>query len=140
MRYDRLPEAAKPYIPAVQAACAETKLPEEVIWAQMTAESAFDPKAVSRKGAVGLMQLMPGTAHEVGVADPTDPASCIKGGALYLRRMLVRYAGRLTQALAAYNMGPGRLGIPALPPGHWPLETQQYVSKVAKYMAYYMGA
>lgn len=139
MRYDKLPAGAIKYGPFVQAASQATGIPEEVIWAQMAAESNFVTDATSPRGARGLMQLMPATAAELGV-DPTSPEQCIRGGAEYLRRMLVRYGGRLTHALVAYNWGPGRLGIPAKPANAWPLESQRYVTRIAKYIAMLMGA
>ncbi|HVL39761.1 MAG TPA: lytic transglycosylase domain-containing protein, partial [Fimbriimonadaceae bacterium] len=93
-------------------------------------ESAYDPNARSRAGAMGLSQLMPGTARELGVADPFDPAQNLRGGAKYLAQMLQRF-GDLRLALAAYNAGPGaveKAGL-AVPPYR---ETQEYVERVMK--------
>jgi hypothetical protein len=91
-------------------------------------ESAFNPLAVSRKGARGLMQLMPDTARALGVQDSFDPRQNIDGGVRHLRGLLDRYAGDLVRAVAAYNAGAGAVdqhgGIPPFP------ETQQYVQKV----------
>jgi hypothetical protein len=92
-------------------------------------ESGGDPGARSSKGALGLMQLMPETARELGVADRTDAAQNLQGGARYLADMLKKFAGQLDVALAAYNAGPGtvdRLGgkIPDYP------ETRRYVRRV----------
>ena len=102
----------------------------------IAAESSFDPSAVSPKGAQGLMQLMPATAAELGVAHPFDAGENIQGGASYLKQLLDRYAGfdnQLERALAAYNAGPGtveRYG--GLPPYR---ETVDFVSRVSSRLA-----
>jgi len=94
-------------------------------------ESNFNPAARSGAGAVGLTQLMPATAAGLGVADPTDPAQAIEGGARYLRAQLDRFGGDEAKALAAYNAGPGAVqrfgGVPPY------AETQAYVQRVLGY-------
>lgn len=92
-------------------------------------ESGGDPLVRSNKGALGLMQLMPDTARDLGVEDRTDAAQNLLGGSRYLADMLGKFGGRLDVALAAYNAGPGtvdRLGgkVPAYP------ETRRYVDRV----------
>ncbi len=100
----------------------------ELVLAVVAVESAFQPGAVSPKGAQGLMQLMPGTASELGVQDPLDPAANLDGGARYLGALLTLYGGDLQRALAAYNAGAGAVarhgGVPPY------RETRDYVRKV----------
>lgn len=83
-------------------------LPRQLVRSVMAAESGFDPRALSPKGAVGLMQLMPVTAQTLGV-DPADPAQNVDAGTRYLRDLLLKYDGQLWHALAAYNAGPEAL-------------------------------
>ena len=101
---------------------------EAVVWQ----ESRWNPSARSRAGAIGLAQLMPGTARDLGV-DPRDPIQNLSGGARYLRQQLNRFDGNVEKALAAYNAGPGRVmtagGIPSIP------ETQAYVRAIVARLA-----
>ncbi|MBI3697737.1 MAG: lytic transglycosylase domain-containing protein [Acidobacteria bacterium] len=127
-----LPAAARLVEQAAQRHGVHPALVESVI----AAESAHNPLAVSPKGAQGLMQLMPGTARKLGVANPFDPAQNVNGGTSYLRQLLDRYAGYSNQferAVAAYNAGPGPVdrhgGVPPY------RETVDFVSRVSVRLA-----
>jgi soluble lytic murein transglycosylase-like protein len=130
---------AEPYAGHVRSAADKYKLPEALILAVIAVESNFDPRALSEKGAMGLMQLMPGTARDLYVAEPWDPAQNIEGGARYLRLLANQYAGDMVKTLAAYNAGPDAVrrageAVPDIP------ETREYVRKVvALYQAYKAG-
>ncbi len=122
-------EEVRREIAAAAAAYAlDPKLVEAVAWR----ESRFKPTARSRKGALGVMQLMPATARDLGV-DPSDMAQNVRGGAMYLRQMLTRFGGDVKLALAAYNAGPGAVlkhgGVPPY------AETQAYVTSILGRMA-----
>jgi soluble lytic murein transglycosylase-like protein len=107
-----------------------------LVHAVIRAESAFDHLAVSRAGAMGLMQLMPGTAALVGVRDAFHPQENVEGGVYYLRKMLDRFGYNVPLALAAYNAGPGAVenygGIPPY------TETQEYLQRVFRYRQEYL--
>jgi hypothetical protein len=105
-------------------------LDPDLVNSVIRAESGFNPNAVSRKGAVGLMQLEPQTAAQLGVADPFDPGANVDAGTRYLRELLVRYNFDLIKALAAYNAGPQRVEqYHGVPPYY---ETQAYVAKIVR--------
>lgn len=124
--------AAAPSSPNLNAiigdASARSQIDADFIASVIRAESANNPRAVSRKGAKGLMQLMPETASVLGVKDSFDPAANVDGGVRYLRELLLRYNGDAAKALAAYNAGPERVqqynGVPPY------RETHAYVTRV----------
>ena len=111
------------------------QLDKSLLKAVIKVESNFNPLVVSSKGAQGLMQLMPGTAQEIGVKNPFNPSDSIYGGSFYLRKMLDSFDMNLEHALAAYNAGPNAVrkygGIPPFE------ETQNYVKKVKHYFDFY---
>ena len=111
----------------VQAASAKQVDPK-LVHSIIQVESAYDPNAVSRKGAMGLMQLIPGTAKRFGVENPFDPMQNVQGGVSYLKYLLDMFKGDVTLSLAAYNAGENSVlrsgGVPAY------RETQDYVRKV----------
>jgi soluble lytic murein transglycosylase len=111
------------------------RLDEALVRAVIKAESGYNPRAVSKKGALGLMQLMPDTARLLKVRDPLDAEENIRGGSRYLRLMLDEFNGNLDLALAAYNAGPNAVrrhgGIPPYE------ETRIYVDRVKTYMRHY---
>ena len=104
-------------------------LPRALVRSVMAAESGFQPLALSPKGAIGLMQLMPATAQDLG-ADPHDPAQNVDAGTRYLRDLLEKYNYGLRHALAAYNAGPGAVDkYNGIPPYR---ETIDYISRIEK--------
>ncbi len=124
----------KEYDPLVIRAGREVGVPPALVKAVIHAESAFDPGAVSHKGAMGLMQLMPGTAREHGVTRPFMPEQNVFGGTRYLRELRERF-GTWTMALAAYNAGPEKVDkFGGVPPYR---ETRQYVRRVLAYYRQY---
>jgi|GEM_PF-159782 len=122
----RLPEAGERWAGAIEKAASDAGVDPALLAALVQHESGFRPDAVSHAGAIGLAQLMPGTAAGLGV-NPRDPEENLAGGARYLREQLDRF-GDVRLALAAYNAGPGRVsragGIPQI------TETQNYVERV----------
>ncbi|RPI50446.1 MAG: DUF4124 domain-containing protein [Acidobacteria bacterium] len=115
--------------PLIQQHASRQGVRADLVRAVIQVESAFNPRAVSPKGAMGLMQLMPATAKELGVVDPFNPAENIRAGVTYLRRLLDRYDDNEQLALAAYNAGPGAVDKygSTVPPYK---ETQNYVHKI----------
>lgn len=113
---------------AVSIAARKYGLSAELVQSVIRHESNYNPEAVSQAGARGLMQLMPGTARELGVTDPFDICQNIDGGSRYLKKMMDQFDGDLRKALAAYNAGPGTVrkygGVPPFS------ETRNYVHKV----------
>lgn len=118
---------------AIERYASDHRLSQRLVQAVVQVESGYNPRALSRKGAQGLMQLMPETARELAVADAFNPEENLRGGTLYLRRMLDRF-GDLQLALAAYNAGPTAVerhgGVPPY------TETLNYVRRV---LALYSG-
>lgn len=114
----------------VNQASGRYRLDPDLVNSVIKAESDFNVRAVSPKGAQGLMQLMPGTASQLGVPNAFDPQANVEGGTRYLRELLERYNFDLVKALAAYNAGPQRVErFGGVPPYH---ETRAYVARVVK--------
>ncbi|MFA4916749.1 MAG: lytic transglycosylase domain-containing protein [Syntrophales bacterium] len=119
------------YEPIIASTSEHFTVDSDLIRAVIKTESNFNPQAISPRGALGLMQLMPGTAQEMGVADPFDPVENIRGGVRYLSRLLVALDGDFSLALAAYNAGLSRvIGQNKVPPIQ---ETRDYVERVLNY-------
>jgi soluble lytic murein transglycosylase-like protein len=116
---------------ALLRASREYGVPPKLVFAIAKAESDFHPHRVSRTGAMGLMQIMPDTAKNLGVKDPFHPEDNADGGAKYLSQLWRRYDGDIRRVVAAYNYGPGR--VPRSGPYHVPPETKAYVSRVIQY-------
>jgi soluble lytic murein transglycosylase-like protein len=126
---------ARSYDDVISEAARRNGLSASLLKALIHVESYFNPRAVSKKGAMGLMQIMPENLTLLNIEDPFDPWENVMGGAAYLKAMLERFSGQLPLALAAYNAGPGAVekynDIPPFP------ETRDYVRKVMKYFNLY---
>jgi soluble lytic murein transglycosylase len=129
------PRTTRAFDPAIKRASLQHGVSPALVKAVIAAESGFDPEAISRKGAQGLMQLMPTTAELLGVDDALDPWQNIDGGTRYLSQMIERFPGELALALAAYNAGPEAVkrhrGVPPYE------ETRTYVRRVLRYYEKY---
>lgn len=126
----------KQYSPHIHRIAKQHRLDPRLMEAVISAESSFNPKAVSRAGAMGLMQLMPATAQRFGVTDPFDAVQNLQGGARYLRWLLDKFNNDRVLALAAYNAGENAVIQYGnrIPPY---AETQTYVSRVLDFYAYF---
>lgn len=124
------PAKQRPYAAMVHRISEHYGVDHNLVHAVIAVESSYNPRAVSVDGALGLMQLMPGTAAEMGIHNPLDAHDNVLGGVRYLRRLLDRYSGNVTLALAAYNAGSGAVarhrGVPPYK------ETREYVRKVRR--------
>ncbi len=125
------PSSTNRYDEYIEEASRKHGVSFSLLKAIMKAESDFNPKAVSKRGAKGLMQIMPFNFKTLGIKDPFNPRESIMGGALYFSQLLNRFNGKIHLALAAYNAGPDSVdrssGIPPIP------ETEDYVNKVMGY-------
>jgi soluble lytic murein transglycosylase-like protein len=113
---------------AIDQAAARHNVDPSLVRSVVKVESNFNPNAVSRKGAMGLMQLMPSTARSLNVANPFDPAQNVDAGVRHLRRLLDNYGGDVRLSLAAYNAGSGAVARSAGVPRY--RETQNYVRRI----------
>ncbi|AVX29642.1 Transglycosylase SLT domain-containing protein [Carboxydocella thermautotrophica] len=122
-------KAPAAFAPLIQQAAQKYGVDPDLITAVIQAESSFNPHAISRVGAQGLMQLMPATARALGVTNAFDPAQNIEGGTKYLRQLLDQFGGNEALAVAAYNAGPHAVKKYGnnIPPYQ---ETQNYVKRV----------
>jgi soluble lytic murein transglycosylase-like protein len=127
------PPPTGPFGSLIRAAAEKHGVDEKLIEHVIAVESKFNPRAVSHKQALGLMQLLPRTAARFSVANAFDPAQNIEAGTRYLKELLDRYSGNLPLALAAYNAGPEMVeryrGVPPFP------ETQKYVRQITARLA-----
>ncbi|HET58323.1 MAG TPA: hypothetical protein ENN35_07780 [Deltaproteobacteria bacterium] len=130
-------EAAGSIENIIVAASQQYGVDENLVRAVVKAESDFQAGSTSSKGAMGLMQLMPETARDLGVENPYDPAENVTGGVRYLRMLMDRYGGDVDQALAAYNWGMGNLDRSD---GSLPGETRTYLARVRRYYEEFGGS
>ena len=123
------PERSRSFDDVIEEHATRNGVRKDLVRAVIQVESAFNPRAVSNKGAMGLMQLMPATARQFGVSNAFDPDENVRGGVAYLRQLLDRYDGDERLALAAYNAGPGAVDRhgQSVPPFR---ETRDYVTRV----------
>ena len=125
----------KEFEPIINSCALEYGVDKSLVKAVIQAESGYNPNAVSRKGAAGLMQLMPKTAEGLKVSNSLDPAENIRGGVRYLKFLLDTFKGDVSLALAAYNAGLSKVakygGVPPY------VETRNYVAKVLNYRSSY---
>jgi soluble lytic murein transglycosylase-like protein len=126
------PPVPAQYAAALTQAAAAANVSPALLSALVWQESRWNQAAISHKGAVGLAQLMPATARDLGV-NPADPVANLTGGARYLRQLLDQFDGNVEKALAAYNAGPGRVrssgGVPAI------AETRNYVASIVRHIS-----
>ena len=135
----QLPSTANPaeYENVIRASADKYGVSASLIKAVIHAESGYNPNAVSRKGASGLMQLMPGTARSLNVNNSFDPKDNVEGGVKYLRFLLDTFRGDVSLALAAYNAGLSKVAkFGGIPPY---AETRTYVNRVLSYMQSYQA-
>ena len=119
------------YEELIHNAAEQNGIAAPLIKAIIKAESNFNPQAVSKKGALGLMQIMPANLASLNVRDPFDPRQNIMGGTRYFKQMMNRFGGKLTLAIAAYNAGPEQVErYQRIPPIR---ETENYVRRVLQY-------
>jgi len=128
----RIAAKARVFQPVVARAAAEYEVSPALVDAIAHVESRYNPNAVSPAKAVGIMQLMPGTARDLGV-DPRDATANIRGGTAYLRQLLNRFDGDVVRTIAAYNAGPGAVAKAGGVPNY--RETRNYVSAVLDRLA-----